>query len=104
MSVFFSSRRRHTRSKRDWSSDVCSSDLVTAHFYTDMGLLTCDYELGEDLTNLFNALSGFARTRYFHKLHTSPDGIRDFINQKIEIGRASCRERVWISVVTAGLI
>src|SRR5699024_11622450 len=26
---FFSSRRRHTRSKRDWSSDVCSSDLST---------------------------------------------------------------------------
>src|SRR5437868_14981103 len=29
-SFFFSSRRRHTRSKRDWSSDVCSSDLVNA--------------------------------------------------------------------------
>src|SRR5699024_12344442 len=27
MLCFFSSRRRHTRSKRDWSSDVCSSDL-----------------------------------------------------------------------------
>src|SRR5207249_5711091 len=27
-SFFFSSRRRHTRSKRDWSSDVCSSDLL----------------------------------------------------------------------------
>src|SRR3712207_7028011 len=27
--VFFSSRRRHTRYWRDWSSDVCSSDLVT---------------------------------------------------------------------------
>src|SRR5207249_9443055 len=27
---FFSSRRRHTRSKRDWSSDVCSSDLEEA--------------------------------------------------------------------------
>src|SRR2546429_9050116 len=26
--VFFSSRRRHTRCSRDWSSDVCSSDLV----------------------------------------------------------------------------
>src|SRR5690606_40833977 len=26
--VFFSSRRRHTRFSRDWSSDVCSSDLV----------------------------------------------------------------------------
>src|SRR5437868_14032773 len=30
MFFFFSSRRRHTRSKRDWSSDVCSSDLVTS--------------------------------------------------------------------------
>src|SRR5437868_13180971 len=28
---FFSSRRRHTRSKRDWSSDVCSSDLATTY-------------------------------------------------------------------------
>src|SRR5687768_18315647 len=27
---FFSSRRRHTRCSRDWSSDVCSSDLTTA--------------------------------------------------------------------------
>src|SRR5206468_6651221 len=27
---FFSSRRRHTRSDRDWSSDVCSSDLTTS--------------------------------------------------------------------------
>src|SRR5206468_9439306 len=27
---FFSSRRRHTRSDRDWSSDVCSSDLIVA--------------------------------------------------------------------------
>src|SRR2546429_5763556 len=32
---FFSSRRRHTRCSRDWSSDVCSSDLgaVTEEFY-----------------------------------------------------------------------
>src|SRR6201989_3415481 len=28
---FFSSRRRHTRSLRDWSSDVCSSDLMIRH-------------------------------------------------------------------------
>src|SRR6266704_5441439 len=30
---FFSSRRRHTRSKRDWSSDVCSSDLAGKEEY-----------------------------------------------------------------------
>src|SRR5699024_11389097 len=29
----FSSRRRHTRSKRDWSSDVCSSDLTSICFF-----------------------------------------------------------------------
>src|SRR5699024_11536710 len=31
---FFSSRRRHTRSKRDWSSDVCSSDLFSSNCST----------------------------------------------------------------------
>src|SRR5690606_39685454 len=30
---FFSSRRRHTRFSRDWSSDVCSSDLVKFWFW-----------------------------------------------------------------------
>src|SRR5699024_11549626 len=38
---FFSSRRRHTRSKRDWSSDVCSSDLDSfsaLDFKTDANL------------------------------------------------------------------
>src|SRR3712207_8473090 len=36
-SFFFSSRRRHTRYWRDWSSDVCSSDLVTKNnFFMDL--------------------------------------------------------------------
>src|SRR5438034_7667492 len=34
MLFFFSSRRRHTRSLCDWSSDVCSSDLFPRHFRT----------------------------------------------------------------------
>src|SRR4029434_2724114 len=33
-SCFFSSRRRHTRFKCDWSSDVCSSDLTHTHTHT----------------------------------------------------------------------
>src|SRR5699024_11864806 len=41
---FFSSRRRHTRSKRDWSSDVCSSDLPYS-FYQDNELVGFDLEL-----------------------------------------------------------
>src|SRR2546429_7953677 len=41
MAFFFASRRRHTRCSRDWSSDVCSSDLMshvddgTLHAYLD---------------------------------------------------------------------
>src|SRR5699024_6452445 len=37
--IFFSSRRRHTRSKRDWSSDVCSSDLAYKYYYHTHGRL-----------------------------------------------------------------
>src|SRR5215813_10565372 len=33
---FFSSRRRHTRCGRDWSSDVCSSDLVLAERFVEL--------------------------------------------------------------------
>src|SRR5699024_11681222 len=40
-SIFlFTSRRRHTRSKRDWSSDVCSSDL--RHYYGKKPVETVD--------------------------------------------------------------
>src|SRR5438105_9380460 len=35
---FFSSRRRHTRSTRDWSSDVCSSDLVVNKHRGDLSV------------------------------------------------------------------
>src|SRR5690606_40531930 len=42
---FFSSRRRHTRFSRDWSSDVCSSDLVEFMFFLlhfkKAGFITC---------------------------------------------------------------
>src|SRR3712207_6321910 len=38
MFFFFSSRRRHTRYWRDWSSDVCSSDLVNLYFSASMGV------------------------------------------------------------------
>src|SRR5207247_1332561 len=54
---FFSSRRRHTRSTRDWSSDVCSSDLKTlretALYFSGLrqrGLYGIDYSLKEGLT------------------------------------------------------
>src|SRR3712207_7446099 len=46
---FFSSRRRHTRYWRDWSSDVCSSDLRVQPIYVSPGHLI-DLEGAVDLT------------------------------------------------------
>src|SRR5699024_12028840 len=43
---FFSSRRRHTRSKRDWSSDVCSSDLLNLTFDELDSIVTQGKKLG----------------------------------------------------------
>src|SRR5206468_5331782 len=42
---FFSSRRRHTSSDRDWSSDVCSSDLAACHSF-GTGMFQCLYQPG----------------------------------------------------------
>ncbi len=77
-------RRDHDGIRRYVHLGTGNYNDVTAHFYTDMGLFTCDYEIGVDMTNLFNMLSGFARPRYFHKLHVSPHGIRQFIDDKID--------------------
>src|SRR5699024_3809773 len=56
----------------------------TAHFYTDIGLLTANNNIGVDVTNIFNMLSGYSRPPYLHKLHISPNGIREFIIDKLD--------------------
>ena len=48
----------------------------TARLYDDLGLLTCDPEIGSDLTQLFNLLTGFARDPYFTKLLVAPRSVR----------------------------
>lgn len=57
---------------------------VTANFYTDLGLLTRDSELGMDVSSIFNILTGYSDQEYFHQLHMSPNGIREFIYDKID--------------------
>src|SRR5207249_6155269 len=93
-----SSRRRHTRSKRDWSSDVCSSDLVVSLWLRtitptgrpNQGLGTGNWWIEPGLLYLEQLsprwqLFGEARGQ----LHLTRES--DFTGHKI--GRASCRER-----------
>lgn len=58
----------------------------TARIYEDVGLFTVDPELGADLSDLFNFLTGYSRQRTYRKLAVSPDGIRgrlmDLINHE----------------------
>ena len=48
----------------------------TARLYTDLGLLTCDPVVGQDLTRLFNQLSGYAPKSSFHRLLVAPRTVR----------------------------
>ncbi|MFM5904536.1 MAG: RNA degradosome polyphosphate kinase [Micrococcales bacterium] len=56
----------------------------TARFYEDFGLLTARESVGEDLTKLFNRLSGFAPDSTFKSLLVSPNGVRDGLVSRID--------------------
>jgi len=56
----------------------------TARFYEDYGLLTSREAVGEDLTRLFNQLSGYAPEASFKSLLVSPNGVRDGLIVRIE--------------------
>src|SRR5437868_11430548 len=88
---FFSSRRRHTRSKRDWSSDVCSSDLPTDVTVTLIG----ETGTGKDVfAHLTHDLSPRVRQPFvvFDCGAVPPNLVESELFG--QIGRASCRERV----------
>ena len=51
-------------------------NAATARVYEDFALLTCRKDIGEDVTNLFNALTGYARGVVYHKLLVAPGGLR----------------------------
>ena len=55
----------------------------TAHFYEDLGLFSADPDLGADLTELFNFLTGYSRQRKFRKLLVAPAGLRNEILKRI---------------------
>src|SRR5438128_9163034 len=86
---FFSSRRRHTRCYRDWSSDVCSSDLPLG-------------PISRDLSQPLVLTAAARRERHGYPgcdggATRSPGLARDQdyrAGGRGEIGRASCRERV----------
>ncbi len=56
----------------------------TARLYEDLGLLTADPEVGADLTDLFNALTGYSRQTTYRTLLVAPHGIRAGIVERIE--------------------
>jgi polyphosphate kinase len=56
----------------------------TARLYEDIGLLSADQQLGADLTDLFNFLTGYSRQVGYRKLLLAPIGLRDRIIEMIE--------------------
>ena len=74
----------------------------TARYYEDYGLLTSRDTVGEDLTKLFNHLSGYAPEATFKSLLVSPVGVReglsDLIEQEIAHHKAGKKARISIKV------
>jgi polyphosphate kinase len=56
----------------------------TARTYEDFGLLTADAEVGADLTDLFNVLTGYSRQTAYRRLLVAPHGVRSGIVERIE--------------------
>jgi polyphosphate kinase len=60
----------------------------TARLYTDLGLLSCRPELGADVTDLFNVLTGLSRQRTFRRLLVAPHSLRsrflELVDREIE--------------------
>ncbi len=56
----------------------------TARLYTDFGLLTCDDQIGADVADMFNYLTGFARPRRYRKVLVAPNHLRDGIIEEID--------------------
>src|SRR5690606_40850611 len=99
---FFSSRRRHTRFSRDWSSDVCSSDLFSSiSVYPSTPVSGDNINITGIIKNIGsnNALSYNAEI--YNDLNFDSTGSPNelIFSQSFKIGRASCRERVYIYFV-----
>jgi polyphosphate kinase len=56
----------------------------TARTYEDFGLLTADPEVGADLTDLFNVLTGYSRQTAYRRLLVAPHGVRSGIIERVE--------------------
>ncbi len=71
----------------------------TSRLYTDFGLFSCDPDLGADLSDLFNVLTGFASPTGYRKLVVAPAGMRkrliELIRREIEHARAERPARIF---------
>lgn len=71
---------------------------LTAKIYTDIGFFTCDPEITQDLSELFNFLTGFSRQEHFRRILVAPlnlrEGVIDRIEREIEHAKAGRRSRI----------
>lgn len=78
----------------------------TARIYTDLGLLTCDPDVGQDLTRLFNQLSGYAPKSRFHRLLVAPRSVRSGLVERIDREARAAREGrpAWIKIKVNSMV
>ena len=82
-------RREGTAIRRYLHLGTGNYHPTTARLYTDLGLLTCDEEIGADVSQLFNILTGYSEFPEWRKLAVAP---RDLKPKLVELIR---REAAW---------
>ena len=78
----------------------------TARGYEDLGLLTCDRDVAQDMTTLFNMLSGYAPRARFRRLLVAPRTVRDGLIERIEreIANKRAGRPAWIRLKVNSII
>ncbi|WP_454927135.1 polyphosphate kinase 1, partial [Actinomyces oris] len=78
----------------------------TARGYEDLGLLTCDRDVAQDLTTLFNQLSGYAPRARFRRLLVAPRGLRNGLVEHIEqeIANRKAGLPAWIRIKVNSIV
>ncbi len=74
----------------------------TARMYEDLGILTADEEIGADLSELFNYLTGYSKQSKYRKLVVAPSNLRRFIINKIQ-EQAQLKDQGYIAIKVNGL-
>ncbi len=85
-------RKEDERIRRYVHLSTGNYNAVTSRIYTDMAILTVKDDFGEDITHLFNSITGYSRLPHLNRIFTSPGNLKKQIIRSIRAERVAATE------------